>query len=110
MDQLRNGKLVHGYLAKPEPREIDEFAEVIRDSYNDAATFMNVVVVERFFSGSSMRIHNYDLRESTREGTTTTRLTNRKSLTQAIARHCEFPSDLVREAIADIALEADIYS
>ena len=55
---FRAGELVHGYLAKPEPRSIDHFEEVIRGSYRDSATFMNAVVVERFFPGRSVRIHN----------------------------------------------------
>jgi len=110
MDQLRNGKLIHGYLAKPEPREIDDFAEVIHDSYSDAATFMNVVVVERFFPDRSLRIQNFDFKESTLTATTITRLTDKEELAKAIAHHCGFPGEMVRKAIADISLEADIYS
>jgi len=110
MDQLRNGKLTHSYLANPEPREISDFAEVIHDSYSDAATFMNVVVVERFFPDRSLRIQNFDLKESTPTATTITRLTDKEELAKAIVNHCGFPREIVCEAIADIALEADIYS
>jgi arylamine N-acetyltransferase len=110
MDQVRDGDLVHSYIAKPEPREIGHFAEVIRDSYSDAATFMNVVVVERFFPDRSVRIHNFTVTESTPGRATTTQLGGRKELVEAIVHHCGFPADIVREAIADIALEADIYN
>jgi len=110
MDHLRNGKLIHGYLAKPEPRKIEHFDEVIRHSYTDAATFMNVAVVERFFTDRSVRFHNFTFTESTPDGTTTTRLADKKELVEAIEHHCGFPADMVREAIADITLEADIYS
>lgn len=61
------GELVHGYLAKPEPRSIGHVEGVIRDSYRDSATFMNALVVERFFPGRSVRIHNLTLTESTRQ-------------------------------------------
>ena len=110
MDHLRDGKLIHGYLAKPEPRKIEHFDEVIRHSYTDAATFMNVVVVERFFTDRSVRFHNFDFTESTPDGTTTTRLADKKELVEAIEHHCGFPAEIVREAIFDIALDADIYS
>ncbi len=110
MEQHRNGKLIHSYLAKPEPREIDDFAEVIRDSYSDVATFMNVVVVERFFTDRSLRFQNFSLAESTPDGTTTTGLADKEELAKAIAHHCGFPCEMVRKAIADISLEADIYS
>jgi arylamine N-acetyltransferase len=110
MDHFRNGELIHGYVAKPAPREIERFDEVIRHSYSQEATFMNVVVVERFLRGRSIRIHNFSLTESTPEGATTTLLADREELVECIVHHCGFPADIVREAIAGIALEADIYS
>lgn len=110
MDHFRAGKLIHGYLAKPEPRKIEHFNEVIRESYTEAATFMNVVVVERFFSDRSVRIHNFTLTESTPDNATTTQLADKEELVEAIEHHCGFPGEIVREAIANITLEADIYS
>ena len=110
MDHFLDGELVHGYVAKPEPRLIDHFDKIIRDSYSDAATFMNVVVVERFFADRSLRFHNFTLTESTPDGASTTRLADREELTAALENHCGFPSKIVRDAIADIALESGIYS
>ena len=110
MDHFRAGKLIHGYLANSQPRQIEHFNEVIRESYTEAATFMNVVVVERFFSDHSVRIHNFTLTESTPDNATTTQLADKEELVEAIEHHCEFPADIVRAAIADIALDADIYS
>jgi arylamine N-acetyltransferase len=109
MDHLRDGKIIHGYLAKPEPRGIEHFDEVVRNSYSDTATFMNVVVIERFFPDRSLRFHNFDLTESTPDCSTTSRLSDKKELVEAIEHHCAFPGEMVREAIADISLEADIY-
>ncbi len=83
---------------------------MIRDSYSDVATFMNVVVVERFFTDRSLRFQNFSLAESTPDGTTTTGLADKEELAKAIAHHCGFPCEMVRKAIADISLEADIYS
>jgi arylamine N-acetyltransferase len=110
MDHYRDGDLIHGYIAKPEPRKIEHFDEVIRHSYTDAATFMNVVVVERFFPDRSLRFHNFDLTESTGHGTTTHRFANKEQLAEAIEHHCGFPGEIVREAIVDIALDSNIYS
>jgi len=110
MDHLLDGRIIHGYEVNPAPRGIDHFSEVIRNSYSDAATFMNVVVVERFFADRSIRIHNFDFTESTRDGAAITHLVDRDELVGVLEQHCDFPVDIVREAIADIALEADIYS
>ena len=110
MTMLREGLPTHGYTAKPASRSIDDFDEVIRGSYEKSATFMNVLVVERFFSARSVRIHNFTLTESTPEGATTTRLADREELVDAIEHHVGIPADIVHEAVEGIALEADIYS
>ena len=107
---FRNNEPIHGYLAKPEPREIGRFAEVIRDSYRDTETFMNTVVVERFFPGRSVRIHNFTLTESTPNGATVTQLADRGELIAAVERHFRIPADIVRDAIVGIGLEGDIYT
>ncbi|MFV2074319.1 MAG: arylamine N-acetyltransferase, partial [Thermoanaerobaculales bacterium] len=107
---FRNGELIHCYLAKPEPREIGHFAAVIRDSYRDTATFMNAVVMERFFPGRSVRIHNLILTESTPDGATVTRLADREELIRTVEHHCRIPADIVRDAIDGISLEGDIYT
>jgi arylamine N-acetyltransferase len=110
MDHLRDGDLIHGYVVSPEPRGIDHFDEIIRHSYSSAATFMNVIVVERFFRDRAVRFHNLELTESTRDGATITSLPDRDALAEAIVHHCRFPAGIVREVVSDIALEADIYS
>jgi arylamine N-acetyltransferase len=110
LQMFRAGELVHGYLAKPEPRPIDHFEEVIRDSYRDSATFMNAVVVERFFPGRSVRIHNLKLTESTPDQVASVELSGLEQLVQAVERHCGIPAAVVREAVDGLALEGDIYT
>ncbi len=110
MDHIHDSQVIHGYVVKPEPLQIEHFNHVIRDSYSDAATFMNVVVIERFFPDRSVRFHNFTLTESTPEGATTARLADREELAAAVEHHIGIPADIVREAVEGIALEADIYS
>ena len=106
----REGSEVHGYLAKPRPRVIGDFSRVIEESYHESATFMNAVVVERFFPGRSVRIHNLSLTESTRAGATATRLDDRDQLIQAIEEYAEIPADIVRIAVEGASLSGDIYT
>lgn len=110
MTVFRDGEKVHGYLAKPEARTVSYFENVIRDSYRDAATFMNAVVVERFSPGKSLRIHNLLLTKSTPESTSVTRLADRDDLIKAIEHYGPMPADIVRDAIDGISLTGDIYS
>lgn len=63
IELYRDGKLKHGYIAKPLPREIGEFESVISDSYRDEATFMNALLLARFFPDRSLVIHNLTVTE-----------------------------------------------
>ncbi len=106
---LRGDGELHGYLAKPAAREIGHFRDVMADSYRETSTFMNAVVVARFFPGRSVRIHNLSLTESTAAGATTTPLEDRDALIQAIEAHAGIPADIVREATEGVRLDGDIY-
>lgn len=110
LEMYRDGELTHGYVAKPKGRTIGHFDTVIRNSYQDSATFMNALVVERFLEDRSVRIHNYSLTESTPNESRVTRLHDRDEVIQAVEYHCGIPGDVVREAIDGIDLEADIYT
>jgi arylamine N-acetyltransferase len=106
----RGDNYTHGYLAKPEAREIGDFREIIEASYRETATFMNVVVVECFAPGRSVRFHNFTMTESTATSSNTSRFDDRDALVAALEEHCGFPSDAVRTAIEGLSLEADVYS
>ena len=110
MDQWQDGELRHGYLAKPEAREIADFEEIMRQSYSDKATFMNVLVVERFFAGRSVRFQNFEMSESIMKSTRITHLENQEELIRTVEEQCGISAGIVREALSDISLEADIYS
>ncbi len=107
---FRSGREIHGYLAKPEPREINHFAGGIRESYRSTATFMNTLVVEKFFTCKSVRIHNLKVTESTPEHAETNQLADRDELAMVIERVTGISAAIVREAIAGVDLEGDIYS
>jgi hypothetical protein len=84
-------------------------ADVIRGSYRATATFMNAVVVERFFPGRSVRIHNLSLTVATVEVSTVTRLADSAALAAAVQQHCAIPAAVVHEAIEGVSLSGDIY-
>jgi len=111
LEMLRDGRLVHAYLAKPNARNPGEFAQAIGDSYRPDATFMNTVVAERFFPGRSVRIHNLTLTEAEIDGpSSSTDLHDLDELIEALDHHIEIPVDITRQAISGIRLDADIYS
>jgi len=51
LELYRNGALKHGYLARPEARRIEDFNRVIAESFRPDATFLNSLLLARFFPG-----------------------------------------------------------
>ena len=54
LELYRDGALRHGYLAKPTPRKIEDFGEVIGASFSANATFLNSVLLVRFYPDRSV--------------------------------------------------------
>ncbi len=99
MDHYRDDTRVHGYVVNPRSRPLDDFIDVIRDSYRREATFMNAVVLARFYRDRVVRIRNLSIIESTRDGETETRLLDRDALVDAVRRFFGIPGAIVRFAI-----------
>jgi len=110
LDMLRDGRPTHGYLAKPEPRTIGDFDEVIRRSYRPDASFMNAVVIERFAPGRSMRIHNLKITDTEAGGdSVAAELRDVDDLIDALVRRFGVPEEVARTALDGVQLGADIY-
>lgn len=109
MDMYRDGALRHGYEVNPTPRRIEEFARVIEDSFAPSATFMNSVVIARFYPGRSVVLHNLTLIEA--EGPTFRehRLAGRDVLPNVIEEHFGIPRHLVLEALDGVVLSEDAW-
>jgi len=102
MVQYRDGRLLHGYRINPKPRRIEEFARVIEDSFVDEATFMNTLLLVRFFPGSSIVIHNLTLIRSVGANAQQQEFSTREELADAIVEHFGMPRPIVTDAIADL--------
>lgn len=103
------GRRIHGYLAKPHPRSLAFFEPVIRQSYSDAATFMNAVVLVRFWPDRSVRIHNLELVESTPGEATVMALADREELVEAVREHFGIPGAIVRGALEGLGDLRDVH-
>lgn len=110
MDLWCDGRLIHGYTVNPAPRELGHFEDVIRRSYDDSATFMNVLVIARFFADRSLRVHNYTLSESTPDGTVITDLDGIDKLVDTVARLMGIEEAILLAAVEGICLSGEIYT
>lgn len=98
----RNGVLQHGYLTKPTPRRIEDFSQVIADSFQPGATFLNSVLLARFYPDRSTVIHNLTVIESRGANCTVRSLRSRDELAAEVEKLFDIPGSIVVEALADL--------
>lgn len=100
LDQLRDGARVHGYVVNPTPRALSHFEGVIRDSYADAATFMNAVRFERFSATGSVSLYNERLRVVEGGRCTFEQLAGREGIIDALEQRLGVSRELAERAVA----------
>ena len=110
LELYRDGILRHGYLAKPAPKTIEDFSQVIAASFSADATFLNSVLLTRFYPGRSVLIHNFALVESEGNKSTMRELTNRDQLIDAIEGRFGIPREIVSEAVGQLGNLQDAWS
>jgi N-hydroxyarylamine O-acetyltransferase len=110
LELYRDGVLRHGYLAKPAPKTIEDFSKVIAASFSADATFLNSVLLTRFYPGRSVLIHNLTLVESEANKSTMHALANREQLIEAIERRFGIPRGIVSEAIGQLGTLQDAWT
>ncbi len=102
LELYRDGKLIHRYWAKPEARRIKEFRQVIAESFQPDATFLNSLLLTRFYSDRAVMIHNWTLVESQGSKSTVRLLASRDQLVAAVEEHFEMPRAIVAEVVHDL--------
>lgn len=101
LELYRDGTLKHGYLVKPRPRTIEDFRQVIADSFRPTATFLNSLLLARFWRDRSVVIHNLTLIES--QGSRWERRPLRRNEVAAeIQKQFAMPTEIVTDAIENL--------
>lgn len=102
LEMYRDGRLKHGYLAKPAARRIEEFRQVIAGSFRPDATFLNSLLLTRFYSDRAVMIHNLMLVESHGTESIVRSLASRDQLVTAVEEHFDMPRAIVAEAVNEL--------
>ena len=105
----RNGTRKHGYLAKPEPRRWEDFSRVIANSFAADATFLNSLLLARFWPERSTVIHNLTLIQSQGTASQIYALADREELVAAIEQHFAIPRPIVAEAVDEVGAMQDAW-
>lgn len=99
LQSYRDGEWQHGYVAKPAPRRISDFESAIADSYRDEATFMNAILLARFFPDRSLVIRNRTFTESRGTTSSTRKLADIDELVDVVSECFGIPGPFTRDAL-----------
>jgi len=109
VEQYYNGELQHWYTANPQPRKIEEFNKVIKDSYADDAIFMNTLRITLFSENGSLALKNLQLTENTDTKSSANEIP-RKDVPKIIQEKFGMPADIVEKAIINLKELKSLYS
>jgi len=110
LELYRDGDLKHGYVAKPAPRRIADFRAVIADSYRAEATFMNAILLARFFPDRFLVIHNLTVIESRGTVSDIRKLAGRDELVQIVAERFGIPPRFTSDAVSGLGQLGDAWN
>ena len=110
MELYRDGNLKHSYLVNPVPRQIQEFDHIIVDSYREDSTFMNALLLARFFPYRSLVLHNLTVIESQGTVSRSQILTSRDELVQAAYEYFTIPKEFTMDVVKDIGQFDDAWN
>lgn len=110
LELYRDGKLKHGYVVNPKPRRIEEFEHVIANSFRPEATFLNALLLTRFYPGASLTIHNLTMVESQGNESTVSQLESRSELITTIVDRFGMLHSIVAEVVAELGELQDVWT
>jgi arylamine N-acetyltransferase len=108
VEQYLNNELQHWYTAKPQPRKIEEFKKVIKDSYSDDAVFMNAIRITKFTGTESLVLKNLQYIEVSGKNSSSLQL-RIDEIPEFVEKIFGMPANLVREAAGTIKELKNIY-
>jgi arylamine N-acetyltransferase len=110
IELYRNGELTHGYSVNPLARDIGEFRQVIADSFNEDATFMNALLFTRFDSNHFIIIHNMTIIESHGVVSKKYSLNSIDQLASVIDNRFGIPKTIVLESLSGLQMLKDAWN
>ena len=102
MEHHHEGRHVHGYLAKPTPRDLAFFEEIVLDSYRPSANFMTQLRISSFFYGGSIELLKNELVQARGDSYSVDSIPDRAALVDAVVGHFGMPRDIVREVVDEL--------
>ena len=109
LEMFRNGTYKHGYLVRPESKNIDDFTRVISESFRPDATFFRALLLTKFSSGRFCILHNMQYTESTAAGSDSVDLQSKDELVGLVENRFQIPSAITGKLVMDLDLSGDAW-
>ena len=97
---IRNGINKHGYIVKPHSRSIKEFETSIKDSMKSTSTFLNAVLLVKYYDNSSVVIHNFSLIEIEDSNVNIVQLKDEEDLIDQIYLKFGIPKEISQDSLS----------
>lgn len=111
IELYRNGELKHGYRINPKARNIDEFRPVIEASFEENATFMNALLLTRFYNNHYIMIHNMTFIESSNGNILKKNsIETFEQLTSIIHDCFSIPKPIIIESLGGLQMQKNVWS
>ena len=107
---FRNGSYKHGYTARPGVRRIEDFSEVISNSFLPGSTFFNTLLLTKYESGRFCILHNLEFIESTAGRSVIHQLSDLDEMVQIIEKTFKIKQSITRDILSGIRLTGDAWN
>jgi len=104
---FRNGSYKHGYTVCPIARHIEDFKQVIKESFNPDSTFSRSLLITRLISGRFCTLHNMEYMEARGELSKIHPIGDREELISCIAERFHVPVSIGEKVIPGLDLSGD---
>jgi len=99
MEHHRDGRQIHGYLAKPTPRDLAFFQPIILDSYRPTGNFMTRLRISRFLDDGNVELLKDQLVRARGESFSSEPIADRAALIDVVVGNFGMPRDVVCEVV-----------
>ena len=102
MEHHREGRQVHGYLAKSTPRDLGFFREAVLDSYRLTANFMTQLRISLFLDDGNVELLKDRLLRARGNSYTVETIPNRAALVESVTENFGMRGDIVGEVVGEL--------
>ena len=105
IELYRNGVLKHGYTINPKARNVNDFQQVIKESFEEGSTFMNALLLTRFDHDTFIVVHNMTYSEYRGIVSKKHSLDSVEQLTSVIHDRFGIPKPIIHESIEGLQMQ-----